>query len=397
MQALDIDHLTRAMAEMPVPVLQRVADAARKTLQQRKADVAIESQAGDGQPACPHCRKRDRIVRWGSSSGLQRWRCRDCGKTFNMLTGTRLGHVRQRAEFHEAARNMLSPHPLSCRKLARNLGVHWITVWRWRIQIIRSLAGFGDTGLTGLVEADETFVRESRKGSREWVRHWRIVWELADFIESGGHLEAREALFRLMDETAPKLPKPAQLTEIAAMCGFDSPHMTPPPRPRWRDFDRFKLKLPRGLSRWQEPILILRNRDKATSATHLGGLRHTHFMEPLDKALAPDAMLCTDSAAVYRRYCSKQGRALEQVNTRKGERVRDKVYHIQNANAFHSRFKAFYKPFRGPAKKYLPLYVGWMVFRDRTPDNFQGSPLMLRLLERLPPKDKMLGQAAAST
>ena len=46
-------------------------------------------------------------------------------------------------------------------------------------------------------------------------------------------------------------------------------------------------------------------------------------------------------------------------------RVRDGVYHIQNADAFHSRFKAFMAPFCGPATRHLPLYVGWMVLRDQ--------------------------------
>ncbi|HUA76638.1 MAG TPA: hypothetical protein VMA86_03135 [Acetobacteraceae bacterium] len=46
------------------------------------------------------------------------------------------------------------------------------------------------------------------------------------------------------------------------------------------------------------------------------------------------------------------------MDTRRGIRVRDGVYHIQNANAFHSRFKAFMAPFCGPATRHLPLYVG---------------------------------------
>jgi hypothetical protein len=82
------------------------------------------------------------------------------------------------------------------------------------------------------------------------------------------------------------------------------------------------------------------------------------FEAVLDTALAPDAVLCTDGGAVYRRWARKRQRVVEQINTRRGIRVRDGVYHTQNANAFHSRFKAFMAPFCGHATRHLPLYVG---------------------------------------
>ena len=37
-------------------------------------------------PVCPHC-KSEMVYRWGSSSNQrQRYRCRDCNKSFNSLT-----------------------------------------------------------------------------------------------------------------------------------------------------------------------------------------------------------------------------------------------------------------------------------------------------------------------
>ncbi len=48
-----------------------------------------------------------------------------------------------------------------------------MTIWRWRQKISGALGGSGSSVLGGIVEADEKFFRESRKGSREWVRHQR--------------------------------------------------------------------------------------------------------------------------------------------------------------------------------------------------------------------------------
>ena len=46
-------------------------------------------------PLCPKCSK-EHIVRWGSASKLQRYRCQDCKITFNALTGTPLAGLRHK-------------------------------------------------------------------------------------------------------------------------------------------------------------------------------------------------------------------------------------------------------------------------------------------------------------
>lgn len=95
-------------------------------------------------------------------------------------------------------------------------------------------------------------------------------------------------------------------------------------------------------------------------------------------------MLCSNGAAAYRRYGRSHSRRVEQVNSKAGVRVRDGVFHIQNANAFHARFQGFMRPFRGPATKHIALYTGWMVYRDareaRGPGDDPRNPLLARLL-----------------
>ena len=102
----------------------------------------------------------------------------------------------------------------------------------------------------------------------------------------------------------------------------------------------------------------------------------------LTPRLARDAMLCTDAAGVYRTYANRTGRAIEQVNSSLNQRVRaNGVYHIQNVNAFHARFKEFMQPFRGPATKYLDGYVAWMLMRDahaQSPDG--ANPIFVHAL-----------------
>jgi transposase-like protein len=327
----ELDMTLDRLEQWTVPQLKRLADTLQAVLRDREAEATIEGRAGTARPACPHCGTPD-ATRWGMNAGLQRWRCKGCRKTFNLLTGTPLARARRRSELFAAARDMAADQPRSCRKLARELKVHRTTAWRWRMKLLKPLQGYGQQALAGLVEADETFMRESRKGSREWVQHQR----------HGG-------------------PQP--------------------PRPRWRDHERRGIPIPRGLSRWQIPILVLRDRHGGTHAERLPALRYQHFETVLEARLSADAILCTDSAAVYRRYGTQKQRKVEQINARKGIHVREGAYHIQNANAFHARFKEFVRPFRNPATKNLPRYVGWMVFKDGLGGGAPtGNPLAERLL-----------------
>lgn len=65
--------------------------------QSAKAEVtqAIEGQRNES-PQCPHCRC-GHVVRNGQADGLQRYKCRGCGKTFNALSGTPMARLRARS------------------------------------------------------------------------------------------------------------------------------------------------------------------------------------------------------------------------------------------------------------------------------------------------------------
>ncbi len=121
----------------------------------------------DDQRQCPHC-SCSHVVVWGSAHGLRRYRCRECRRTFNALTGTPLARLRHRETwltFGEALQNADS-----VRKSAKACGVATATAFRWRHRFLRSAKAAKPGKLGGIVEADETFFRRSFKGSRRWTR-----------------------------------------------------------------------------------------------------------------------------------------------------------------------------------------------------------------------------------
>jgi len=67
---------------------------------------------------CPRCQARqERVGSWGQSHGLKRYRCKDCGRTFNALTGTPLAHLRKREQWGRYAQALIEG--VSVREAAR--------------------------------------------------------------------------------------------------------------------------------------------------------------------------------------------------------------------------------------------------------------------------------------
>ena len=117
-------------------------------------------------PRCPHC-AGTALQRWGHASGLRRYRCTACRRTFNALTGTSLARLRKKACWLAYGEALAAGMTLV--QAAAHCGVHLTTSFRRRHRFLRAPVA-AQEALTGVVAADETFFRRSHKGSRRW-RH----------------------------------------------------------------------------------------------------------------------------------------------------------------------------------------------------------------------------------
>ncbi|WP_442920761.1 IS1595 family transposase, partial [Massilia sp. DD77] len=118
-------------------------------------------------PCCPSCQAQ-RSYRHGHSRGLQRYRCRACGRTFTALSGTPLSRLRHRAKWLDYLGNMLDAK--SVRASAKAVEVHRNTSFRWRHRFLALVKHDRPERLAGIAEADELFLLESQKGSRKLDR-----------------------------------------------------------------------------------------------------------------------------------------------------------------------------------------------------------------------------------
>jgi transposase-like protein len=92
---------------------------------------------------CPHC-QTDRATRRGTVSGLARYRCRSCRKTYNALTGTPLAHLRMKGQWLEMAASLVQGETVG--QSAGRCGVHKNTALRWRHRFLKA-AGAVEAGL----------------------------------------------------------------------------------------------------------------------------------------------------------------------------------------------------------------------------------------------------------
>src|SRR6059058_3997985 len=310
--------------EVLLHLAERLSDEQRTALGRALASAAGEPEAVRlierafaAASRCPHCGAA-RLQRWGYASGLRRYRCATCRKTFNALTGTSLARLRKKACWLRYGEALAAGMTLA--KAAAHCGVHLTTSFRWRHRFLRAPAAAREA-VGGVVEADETFFRRSHKGSRRWRRG-----------------------------DAPPGRGPHRRGERAGK---------------------------RGLSAEQVPALIARDRAGHTADAVLPDLGAAAIAAALGPVIAEDAVLCSDGAKAYAAFAARHGLHHEPINVAAGVRVRDGAFHVQNVNAYHGRLKGWMVRFKGVATRHLPNYLGWRRTLERAPEpNAPGTWLL---------------------
>jgi transposase-like protein len=265
-------------------------------------------------PCCGHCHSRD-VRGWSSQGGLKRYRCKACSKTFNALTGTPLAYLHRRDAWFAYAQALADG--LSLRKAAKRCGIALDTSFRWRHRFLASAKSVKAKTVKGIVEADETFIRRSAKGSK-----------------------------RLAGRAPRKRGTPAK-------AGLSSDDYV--------------------------PVLIVRDRHGATTDQVLPDLEGTTFARALKPVVARDALLVTDGRAAYAQFADAAGLLHISLNASKGQRIFES-YHIQNVNAYISRLRGWMQRFRGVATKYLPGYLGWRRLIEREGENLSAERCLMQAL-----------------
>ncbi|MBO0505867.1 IS1 family transposase [Aeromonas veronii] len=90
-------ELLRSFTQLTSLQLERAQEHLRYHMQQ---DLLLQvlTERQTALPVCPHCHAQ-KVIHWGQSRGLLRYRCKECGKTFNQLHGAALARLRHKEKW----------------------------------------------------------------------------------------------------------------------------------------------------------------------------------------------------------------------------------------------------------------------------------------------------------
>ncbi|MBT00511.1 MAG: IS1595 family transposase [Oceanospirillaceae bacterium] len=304
----------RKISEMDRSQRMLVADGLAKAEQSQAVFDIIESRFEE-LGCCPHC-GAGQFHKHGFANSLQRYRCLDCRKTFNALTGTPLARLRKRESWLEFLATLMQS--LSVRDAARRLNVNSKTAFLWRHRFLEWISEDKAQNLSGITEADETFFLYSEKGKKKLDRPPRM---------RGGRARKRG----LSKE------------QVCVLVARDRHDAT------------------------------------ADFITGMGPVSAEGLRENLLPLLDKDALLVSDTNNAYLKFSRDAGITFHRINTSQKKRV-EGAFHVQNVNAYHSRLKEWIRRFHGVATKYLHHYLGWRraleTYREMSPRLLLSRALM---------------------
>src|SRR5499426_1492411 len=254
---------------------------------------------------CPRCQSHD-VGPWGAyhyRPGLHRYWCKGCRRTFNDLTHTLLAQTK-RSLAHWPVATFLLCLACSSRRIARELGVHIRTSYRWCWWLRNAALSYEmDRQLAGTVEADDLYHTAGNKGQ----------------AQGGGK--------RSLGRRARGRRKKRE--------------------PGRGHYDKDRPAIIAWVSR-QGAVVLQATRDFTVKTVQ----------KAADLAMQRDSRLLTDSASSYR---ALTGYLHEYVNHTKKEYARGDG-HENRAECLFSLLKPYLRVFRGVSKINLPGYIGFFQF-----------------------------------
>ena len=269
---------------------------------------------------CPHC-NGTHIVRNGhrKSDNVQRYLCRNCGKSFvantNSITRGTRKDLKTWEKYIECMMN-----GMSLRKAADICDIHKNTAFIWRHKILDALQSMHESILLdGIIEADETFFQVSYKGNHK---------------NSKTFVMPRKAHHRGKDHD--------YVVEVQE----DGTELV------------VKINNKRGQSDNQVcvPCAVNRKGQSVARVGKLGKVSNVCIEKALSRQIQAKSVLCTDKEKAYRKFSKEHDYTLIQLESGKSK---NGIYNIQHINSYHSRLKVFMYRFKGVSTKYLNNYLVW--------------------------------------
>jgi transposase-like protein len=251
---------------------------------------------------CPHC-GGVHYYRYGKFKDSQRFKCKDCGKTFCEYTGTWLQGIHKK-ELVKDYLSLMVEHT-SLDKTSKNLKINKNTAFDWRHKILSSIEQNRGDEFEGIVESDETFFEHSEKGNKHLNRPSR---KRGTQVKSRGVGKNKAAVIVSKDR---------------------------------------------------------KNSLKMTLST-MGRITKSDIVESFQTPLNSGTILCSDGHVSYKGYSKDHNLKHIILRSDLKQFVKKGGYHIQHVNELHNRLKKWIDgTFWGVSTKYLQNYLNWFYLSEK--------------------------------
>lgn len=293
----------------------------------KKGCIELLNPRGNTHPDCPHCGAKAQlglVKKAGLDHGVQRYKCKSCGRYFYPTTGTAFARTRKDADTWRKF-IQLTISGASLRKCQEECGIAYKTANDWRHKILHVFElNLKDTKMTGNVEVDEMLIPLSFKGN---------------------HIQGGFGVRKKTDNAINDMPRKAYKrgTDNISRSSKDKSCVFC----MVQDGNKgFYAAVP-GVGFMTNPML------DATVAKHV------------DK---DKAMVLADNYKVSQNYFETNGYSYTILlsNTSdnpKGHKpeIKDGL-HMQHVNAMHHHIRTFLKPYYGVSSKYLSHYIALYIW-----------------------------------
>lgn len=321
-QPWDFNQLFEHLQSLDLDQLQKVEVRCRELRYSIRSHDAIHTLRAE--PICPRCGFSD-SVKNGRSRGLQRHVCRVCRKTFSQASDTPISGLRNKGRLAEFAECMIQG--LTIRGTAKKMGISTSTAFRWRHRFLEDAVHHQARARPGVIEADETYFRESGKGSRSLGRPAR---------KRGGAAMGKKGS-----------GKKAVVKKVA--------------------------------------VLVMKTRGGSYVADRvLPDMTQKLAMPVAAQIAGKGATLFVDGSGAFRTVEKELGIKTVPVAVAYEGPVKMTPYgaaHVQSVNNYHERLKTWLNgDLRGVSTKHLPNYLAWMRMKEWFKDDAKAEDFIVTAL-----------------
>lgn len=107
------------------------------------------------------------------------------------------------------------------------------------------------------------------------------------------------------------------------------------------------------------PVLLVRDRNGTEADFVFEKVEKKAIHDCLRPLMSDEVVLCSDGNSIYSTFAKEEEIAHKRIVKLDKVNVVEKIFHIQNLNAYISRLKTWMIRFKGVATKYLENYLGW--------------------------------------